>query len=76
MAGYKIEKNVPPPNGVKLGASRSKYPFMTMKVGDSFLASDRRPSQVSAAWAPLVKKHGMRFVSRSEAGGVRVWRVK
>lgn len=69
---FKIEKNVPMPNGLRTRGSR--YPFPQMEVGDSFFAQGSRGTIASAAHT-YGKKHGFRFSSRTEGDGVRVWRV-
>ena len=66
---FKIEKNIPlfPPR-----ASRRKYPFHEMEIGDSVFLADRKPSNLGGSTACLAPK---KFAFRNVEGGVRVWRV-
>lgn len=69
---FKIEKNVPMPEYLRM--RRSRYPFNEMEIGDSFFAGESRGKVASAAHT-YGKKHGLRFSMRSEGDGFRVWRV-
>ena len=72
MEEFKIEKGVPvPPRNGGRGAPE-KYPFSSMEVGDSFLAPEKAQSSTQSAG----KRLGMKFTSRKEADGVRIWRVE
>lgn len=69
----KIEKNIPMPS------LSSKYPFADMQVGDSvFFDNEPAGSQSKPVIAArnFGSKNDMKFLSRSEGAGVRVWRVK
>lgn len=70
---YKVQKGVPLPLDVR---SKSKYPFLAMDVGDSFLAPKKKISTVSAAATYIAKKTKMKFITRKDGNGTRVWRVK
>lgn len=66
---------VPPPS------TRSKYPWRSMKVGESFLIEATTNERVKAAHAQVAAaatRTGRRFTARRMApeGGVRVWRKK
>ena len=63
---YVIEKNVPLP------ASRGKYPFREMKVGDSFVAEEKVRG---AAQAFSSRVEGFKFLVRKEGDKVRIWRT-
>lgn len=56
------------------GAGRpAKYPWKTMKVGESFFIKNGYTGSVGYPNNRLAPKH---FRARSVKGGVRVWRVK
>jgi len=69
--GYEIEQSVPPPK------KRNNYPLKIMEVGDSFLESDPELIQLVRG---IVYQHGhrngKRFSTKTEDGGIRVWRVE
>jgi len=58
---------------------RSKYPFGTMNVGDSFFMKSGFPEhergRVSAAACAYAKKHGVKFSTKVFDTGVRTWRI-
>lgn len=66
---FTVEKNVPLP-GMH---GNQRYPFDTMEVGDSFLADKPLAAQRSAHQYGM--RHGKKFVTRTEAGGMRIWRI-
>ena len=73
----KIEKRIPIPKVAK-GCKSAVYPFLEMKVGDSFLVkgyTSSRMSSAATAWARY-RKSKMKFTVRGVAGGARVWRIK
>lgn len=58
-----------------LGGQRSKYPWATMAVGESFLMTDVQPaSAYSMAWANG-RLLGRKFTTRKTNQGIRVWRM-
>lgn len=63
----KIDKGIPIPATPKA----SRWPFAAMQVGDSFLATENLRT---ALWM-YSKKYDMKFSSRREGDGIRVWRV-
>lgn len=69
-----IEKNIPAPTSTR-GAPQ-KYPFASMEIGDSIFIQGQN-SQGNACMAARQHgyHHGKKFVSRSESGGVRIWRT-
>ena len=69
---FKVESGVPTPPA---SGRKNKYPWAGMNVGDSFFVPDAPASTRSAA-SIRGKTHGEMYVTRSENGGVRVWRVK
>jgi len=76
---FTVESNVPlpPPSGNdrKGGTGRpaTKYPFGEMKVGDSFVTIEGDKARTAAA--QYGKTNGMRFITRKERGGIRIWRA-
>jgi hypothetical protein len=66
-----IDKNIPLPP--RRGGGVSKYPWATMKVGDSFLATK---SAVAASVSYCRHNKNVKFVSRKTDKGIRIWRVK
>jgi hypothetical protein len=75
---YPIEKGVPLPETVRgTGAGRQwKYPFLFMKVGDSFVM-DAAPRKACATVRSHVKRHGGKFTTRTiDANNTRIWRTK
>ena len=50
-----------------------KYPFGEMEVGDSFLAENKKAVSAAHAWASA--HPGVKFATRSEGDGTRVWRL-
>lgn len=73
----KIEKNIPIPSNT---TKRSKYPFIDMKIGDSFfITTDHNPEhtrkRVAAAASMFSKERGWRFKTQVSQQGVRVWRI-
>lgn len=68
---FEIEKGIPAP------ASRSKFPFGDMAVGDSFFVPHGNASALSNAacsWSRYTKKP-YKFSARTVDGGARIWRI-
>lgn len=62
-----VDKGIPMPSD-----GRSKYPWKTMEVGDSFTVEKKLRASVTSN----MTKHGSRrFTTRGEGELVRVWRV-
>ena len=70
---YKVEDGIPiPKKRVKLESS--KYPFYTMKTGDSFAVPNEKYYSLAAL---ISKRHKGKFVIRRDAQAQwRCWRVK
>jgi hypothetical protein len=71
---YKIEKNIPI---AKLKKKTPIYPFAQMDVGDSFFAKadKKKKAAISVAIHFYQKTHeGVKFCTRSNDEGVRIWR--
>lgn len=73
MNQIKIDKDVPTPSG-HWCENRFKYPFKNMEVGDSFFTDSARVAVSSSAVA-YARRNGVKFTTRSENGGTRVWRI-
>jgi len=55
----------------------SRYPFAEMNVGDSFFVSQDRANNTRSAALNYAKRHPpLRFTSRVENGGRRLWRIE
>lgn len=64
------------PNGAGRKGPNCKYPWANMKVGDSFWVGGNRHNLVCFSGNRWGKKNGMRFVSRAEGEGGRIWRFE
>ena len=73
MSDYKIEKNVPIPQGY---VSR-KYPFKEMEVGDSFVVEEENYNRVRQAAYSYSHRHKIKLaVKRGLDGKFHCWRVE
>ena len=73
---YPIERDVAVVPKRKKRRSNIKYPFDSMKIGDSFLVpSEDSHRSVSIAASNYGKAYGEVFVTRTVEDGVRVWRI-
>ncbi len=68
-----IDKDIPLP--AKRGDNNAKWPWGALEVGDSFLMP-RTLSSASAQATTNAKKTGRKYTCRTEAEGIRIWRVK
>lgn len=66
----KIDKNVPIPKDSRGG--KLKYPFDKMAIGDSFFSLSKSARGAATIYG---RRHEMKFSSREENNGVRIWRV-
>lgn len=66
-----IDSNIPIPEKQK----KSKYPLLDMNVGESFL-SNNSYNAIQSACSRVKKDTGMKFMTRKDEGGIRVWRIK
>jgi hypothetical protein len=57
------------------GAGRYKYPWAQMQIGDSFRA-DVPADTLRASAHRYAKRHGVRFIVRTEGEGSRAYRVE
>lgn len=84
MSDFTLEKNVPIPAALRAGR-KSKYPWASMEVGDSFFVPGGKESTMSSARLVAQRRHeGCKFEVREvqeldEDGGavtgLRVWRT-
>ena len=70
---FPIEKGVPVTRRTSAGGTR-KYPWNEMKVGDSFFVPEKTAGQLSITIAS--RATGFMFTTRTENGGIRVWRIE
>ena len=70
-----ISSDIPPPTDRK-GGRQSMYPWDTLEVGMSFFVPGKVTSEIGGALNWAAQKRGTKYVSRSEGGGVRVWRTE
>ena len=72
---FKIDHKVPlPPPIRKKGPA--KYPWLAMKVGDSFFVPEGKINNLRASASRASTDFKWKFVARAVEGGVRIWRVK
>lgn len=62
---------IPPDRGP---GSRSKYPWIHLRIGDSFFVPKTTIEKMAANANKAAKRFGRRFTCRTMDGGVRVWR--
>ena len=68
-----IEKGIEKPAAQK--RDRTKYPWTTMEVGDSFFVPGGKLKSIkSLVYGRSRKSDGRKFSALSVDGGVRVWR--
>lgn len=73
----KIEKGITPPRVFKgFGTTFAKYPFAEMEIGDSVFF-EGQDNNGKARWAmdKVQQRHGLKFTSAKQDGGLRIWRV-
>lgn len=80
---FEIEEGIPVPPRANRPAGESKYPFVHMEVGDSFLVpvdsttgdtTTKARGRVVQACTKASKRYDVKFIARVVSGGVRVWR--
>lgn len=75
MSEFTIEKGIPVPKMTGAGR-KTKYPFESMQVGDSFFVKDGTVKTLSRSCGTYGKRLERKFASRTVDGGARVWRVE
>lgn len=73
----KVDSNVPVPQR-GLGGRPEKYPFTSMKVGESFFIPTDEVERTRSAvlGAARLRLGAGRVATRVAEGGLRVWRIK
>jgi hypothetical protein len=74
-ATFKIEKGIPIPPDPRGRTEGSKYPFLQMEVGDSVYLPGKKSVGSILKYARS-KKPELRFTTRTDGQGIRVWRIK
>lgn len=67
---YRVTDAHPVPIDASKGR-KTKYPFSTMKPGDSFTVDETEKMSARRAAHQFAARHGQRFTTR----GSRIWRV-
>jgi hypothetical protein len=76
MAVIKIDKGIPFQQVIR-GKRDSKYPWIEMEIGDSFLfPANLKKSTASNNASFASRSHGKKFIVRKTPEGYRCWRVK
>lgn len=75
MSEFHIEKGIPVPKMTGAGR-KTKYPFESMQVGDSFFVKDGAVKTLSRSCGTYGKRLERKFTSRTVDGGARVWRTE
>lgn len=76
QAQFEIQSHIPiPPVEGRTGRKR-KYPFPTMRKGDSFFVPTDNPNKTASTLHGSACSCGVSVAVRREGNGVRVWRVK
>lgn len=70
----KVDKGISIPNPYR--GREAVYPWKNMNIGDSILVPNLKIGSVASAAGSYGRNHGVRFISRTVEGGVRVWRVE
>jgi hypothetical protein len=69
----KVDKNIPLPSRPSKGPR--KYPWATMKVGESFLSDCVDANSMRSQCRKASKKLNKKFEHRTTDAGIRCWRV-
>ncbi len=71
-ARYRIESGIPLPRRISPGLTST---LRCMQPGDSVFVAGMVPADLSGR-ASHLKQEGYRFLSRTQAGGVRIWCIE
>jgi hypothetical protein len=66
----KIETDIPVP----MTTRNRKYPFLDMKVGESIWFDEPVNGRAYRSALSTGTRHGLKFVTRREHSGIRIWR--
>lgn len=72
MEVLKIDKGMPIPDSER---KRSIYPCKDMVPGDSFFIENPNRNGIYSALSHYRHRYNMKFLTRQEKGGIRVWRI-
>lgn len=70
----KIDSDIPVPSEAANKGRTSVYPFGNMKVGDSFFTETEK-ERLRPAATQYARRNGVKFTTRKEGAGIRVWRI-
>jgi hypothetical protein len=71
-----IESGIPIPHK-EPRTNDSKWPFGFMRIGDSILVTDPKEAErARIAAAVRANRTSMKFVTKKEAAGLRIWRTE
>lgn len=71
---YKIQAGIPiPPQSRK---KSSKYPWLQLKIGDSFFVPNITSVKLGSMTSHAKKRYKINLTARTFPDGVRVWRIK
>ena len=74
---FEIEKGIPIPPKTVNGRGKTKYPFKSMEVGDSFFVGSQHTWKIiRSAASAYSRKYGGRFETRKDGDGFRFWRTE
>ncbi len=71
-----IDKNISIPNDANTKGRGMIYPFPNMEIGDSFYADKKHKASAQAACRIYGLRHNMKFCTRKENTGIRIWRYE
>jgi hypothetical protein len=72
-----IEKGIPAPvSNPRSKHGEFRYPYAKLKVGESFLVRDITMNRIAGHTFQACKKLNRKFIGRTVAEGVRVWRTE
>lgn len=71
MSDFQIEKGVPVPNAVS-GRPYHETWRDRMEVSDSVIVPSFAHVNAARTWA---RRHGIKFATRKEGSGFRIWRI-
>lgn len=69
---FHVDKGLPIPHA----ATRQRYPWKEMDIGDSFFVADGNQKSIACAAYQATARLGWRFITRTVDGGIRVWRTQ
>lgn len=72
---FKVDKKIPVPTHDGILGRPRKYPWLEMKIDDSFVVIGGGHAAVRSAMSCANRRYDRKFISRKVAGGVRIWRV-